>query len=372
MRALVTGGAGFIGSHLCDRLLREGCQVRLFDALVDQVHGGARPAYLDPAAELRLGDVRDQDALRDALRGVDVVVHLAAAVGVGQSMYAVRHYVDTNVTGTAVLLDLLVRERPPVRRVVVASSMSVYGEGRYQCAACGPQDPQPRPVEQLRRGEWEPRCPACGAPLEPRPTPEDKPLHPRSVYAVSKRDQEELTLVTCHSLGLPAVALRFFNIYGTRQALSNPYTGVGAIVASALMNGRAPMIFEDGRQQRDFVHVDDVVAACLLAIEREEVSGVALNVGSGRACRLLDLVDALREVVPGAADIEPQVLGRFREGDVRSCFGDISRARRLLGYEPRVGLREGVRTLAAWAATENARFLSAEALDELRRHGLVV
>jgi dTDP-L-rhamnose 4-epimerase len=371
-RVLITGGAGFVGSHLCDRLLREGYAVRLFDSLVEQVHGGRAPSYLDPEAELRVGDVRDEAALREALRGVDAVFHFAAAVGVGQSMYAVRHYVDVNVGGSAQLLDLLVRERPPLRRLVVASSMSVYGEGRYLCPACGPRDPPPRPVEQLRRAEWEPRCPACAAELEPCPTPEDKPLHPRSVYAVSKRDQEELTLVTCHSLGLPALALRFFNIYGTRQALSNPYTGVGAIVASALLNRQAPLIFEDGRQQRDFVHVDDVVAACLLALEREDVSGLALNVGSGRPSRLLDLVDALRAVVPGGDETPPQVLGRFREGDVRSCFGDISLARRLLGYEPRVTLREGARALAAWAAHENARFLSADALRELRQHGLVV
>ncbi len=371
-RALITGGAGFIGSHLSDRLLREGWQVRLFDALVEQVHGGRHPAYLDPEAELRVGDVRDADALRGALRDVDVVVHLAAAVGVGQSMYAIRHYADTNVVGTAQLLELLVRERLPLRRLVVASSMSVYGEGRYLCPACGVRDPEPRPLAQLQRAEWELRCPHCAAPLQPLGTPEDKPLHPRSVYAVSKRDQEELVLLACHSLKLPAVALRFFNIYGTRQSLSNPYTGVGAIVASALLNGQAPMIFEDGAQQRDFVHVDDVVRACVLAIEREDVSGVALNVGSGEPSRLIDLVDALRAVIPGASTLEPQILGRFREGDVRSCFGDITLARRLLGYEPRVKLREGVCTLAAWAAGERGDFRSAQALEELRRHGLVV
>ncbi len=371
-RVLITGGAGFIGSHLADRLLREGWRVRLFDALIEQVHGGRRPTYLDPQAELRVGDVRDADALRDALRDVEVVVHLAAAVGVGQSMYEVRHYADVNVVGTAQLLELLVKERVPLRRLVVASSMSVYGEGRYLCPACGPRDPEPRPKEQLARAEWELRCPACGAPLAPCPTPEDKPLRPRSVYAVSKRDQEELVLVSCHSLKLSALALRFFNIYGTRQALSNPYTGVGAIVASALLGGQAPMIFEDGLQQRDFVHVDDVVTACVLAIERDDVSGVALNVGSGEASRLIDLVDALRAVIPGAQAVEPQILGRFREGDVRSCFGDVSRARSLLGYAPRIALREGVRTLAAWAAGEGGDFRSAQALQELRRHGLVV
>lgn len=371
-RVLITGGAGFVGSHLCDRLLADGYEVRLFDALVEQVHGGRRPAYLNPQAELRVADVRDADALRDALAGVDVVVHLAAAVGVGQSMYSLTHYVGTNVMGTAQLLELLVRERRPLRRLVVASSMSVYGEGRYECAACGPREPEPRALEQLRRAAWELLCPDCRAPLAPRPTPESKRLDPRSVYAVSKRDQEELALVTGRSLGLSTVALRFFNIYGARQALSNPYTGVGAIVASALLNAERPMIFEDGLQQRDFVHIDDVVQACVLAIEHTDVSGLALNVGSGMAIRLLDLVAALQGVIPGAAGLEPQVLGRFREGDIRSCYADIALARERLGYAPRVALAQGVRTLAEWAAGQSGAFRSPQALEELRRHGLVV
>lgn len=371
-RVLVTGGAGFVGSHLCDGLLRAGYEVRAFDLLVEQVHGGVRPAYLDPQVELQVGDVRDASALRKALLGVDAVVHFAAAVGVGQSMYAIRHYASTNVSGTAQLLELLVQERIELKRLLVASSMSIYGEGRYACPRCGSCDPEPRPLAQLEQAAWELRCPACAAALEPRPTPESKALLPRSVYAVSKRDQEELVLVVAHSLKLSAIALRFFNIYGTRQALSNPYTGVGAIVASALLNQKAPMIFEDGLQQRDFVHVDDIVQACLLALERTDVTGVALNVGSGVPCQLLDLVRALRGVIPGAAEIEPQVLGRFREGDIRSCYADISAARGLLGYEPKVALGDGVRTLAAWAAGQQGDFRSAQALDELRRHGLVI
>lgn len=371
-RVLITGGAGFVGSHLADRLLADGWEVRALDALVEQVHGGLRPAYLDPAVELQVGDVRDPVALRTALSGAEVVVHFAAAVGVGQSMYSIAHYASTNVLGTAQLLELLVQERIPLRRLVVASSMSVYGEGRYECPACGPRDPQPRSLAQLERAAWELRCDACGAELQPRPTPESKTLNPRSVYAISKRDQEELALVVGQSLKLPTIALRFFNIYGSRQALSNPYTGVGAIVASALLNKQRPMIFEDGLQQRDFVHIDDIVQACVLAIERTDVSGVALNIGGGAPCRLLDLVAALQAVIPGAEQLEPQVLGRFREGDIRSCYGDSSAARRLLGYEPRVPLAQGVRSLAAWAAGQQGDFRSGQALDELRRHGLLV
>lgn len=370
-RALITGGAGFLGSHLADRLLRDGWSVRLFDALLPQVHGGQAPAYLDPEAELVVGDVRDPSALRQALEGVDTVVHFAAAVGVGQSMYEIVHYASTNVMGTANLLELIVRERLPLRRLLVASSMSAYGEGRYLCD-CGTLDPLPRALQQLQRGEWELRCERCGQAARPVATPESKPLLPQSVYAVTKRDQEELVLSVARAARLSAVALRFFNIYGSRQALSNPYTGVGAIVASGLLNGRRPMIFEDGLQQRDFVHVDDVVQACRLAIEQVEVDGLALNVGSGVPVRLLDLVEALRAVIPGADASPPEILGRFREGDIRACFADISLARRLLGYEPRVMLAEGARTLASWAGQQAGEFRSKEALDELRRHGLVV
>lgn len=370
-RALITGGAGFLGSHLADRLLRDGWSVRLFDALLPQVHGGQTPAYLDPEAELIVGDVRDAAALRRALDGVDTVVHFAAAVGVGQSMYEIAHYVSTNVLGTANLLELIVQERLPLRRLLVASSMSAYGEGRYLCG-CGTLDPLPRALPQLQQGEWELRCERCGQSARPVATPESKPLLPQSVYAVTKRDQEELVLSVARATRLSAVALRFFNIYGSRQALSNPYTGVGAIVASALLNGRRPIIFEDGMQQRDFVHVDDVVQACRLAIENVAVDGLALNIGSGVPVRLLDLVEALRAVIPGADALPPEVLGRFREGDIRSCFADISLARRLLGFEPRITLAEGALTLASWAGQQAGEFRSPQALDELRRHGLVV
>jgi len=370
-RVLITGGAGFIGSHVVDRLLASGYAVRVLDALLPQVHQDGAPGYLDSRVELRVGDVRDREAIAASLRGADVLVHFAAAVGVGQSMYEVAHYSSVNTLGTACLLEAMIRDGLRPRRIVVASSMSLYGEGLYACPKCGPQAPGSRPLAQLERHDWDPRCPTCGETLSPLPTPETKPIYPTSIYAVGKRDHEEMVLIAARSLGIPALALRFFNVYGDRQALSNPYTGVAAIFSSALLNRKAPLIFEDGRQARDFVHVSDVAQACLLAIEKESVADEILNVGTGEATDLLTLFDLLRKTIPGAAGVEPQILGRFREGDVRTCYADISKARRLLGYEPRVRLAEGVQGLAAWVASQSSRDLSAEALRQLQAHGLV-
>ena len=370
-RILVTGGAGFIGSHLADRLLEAGYAVRVLDALLPQVHPDGPPAYLNREVELRVGDVRDPDVAKAALEDVEGVVHFAAAVGVGQSMYEVAHYASVNVLGTAVLLEAIVKDRRRLRRMLVASSMSIYGEGLYSCPRCGPQAPGPRPADQLARRDWLMRCPNCREPMDARPTPETKPLAPTSVYAIHKRDQEEMVLAVGRSLGLPAVALRFFNVYGDRQALSNPYTGVAAIFSSALLNGRAPLVFEDGLQARDLVHVSDIAEACFLALEAETVADEVFNVGTGRPTNLLELFELLRREIPGASGIAPQVVGRFREGDIRTCYADIARARERLGYAPRVTLERGVGGLAAWAASQRSVDRGQQALEELTRHGLV-
>jgi dTDP-L-rhamnose 4-epimerase len=306
-----------------------------------------------------------------ALEGVDVLVHFASAVGVGQSMYEIEHFTSVNTLGCAVLLQALVAAKERPKRMVVASSMSLYGEGLYACPQCGPQAPGSRGAAQLARHEWNAHCPVCDREMTPLPTPETKPVFPTSIYAIGKRDHEEMVLVTGRTLGIPAVALRFFNVYGDRQALSNPYTGVAAIFSSALLNRRAPLVFEDGRQARDFVHVSDVAEACRLAIETDGVRDEVINVGTGVATDLLTLFDLLRCEIPGAQDIEPQVLGRFREGDIRTCYADISKARRLLGYEPKVSLQAGVRGLASWVAAQTSRSLSGDALKELQARGLV-
>jgi dTDP-L-rhamnose 4-epimerase len=369
-RILITGGAGFVGSHLADRLLERGHHVVALDNLSPQVHGPERrrPRYLDPAVELLVGDVRDRDAVTRALKGVDAVFHLAAAVGVGQSMYEVESYVDVNNRGTAVLLESLIKH--PVERLVVASSMSLYGEGLYQNDAGEAVAACERTISQLKARDWEPRA-ADGSPLAPCPTPETKPPCLASVYALSKFDQERLCLMLGAAYGIPTVALRFFNIYGTRQALSNPYTGVLAIFAARYLNGKPPLVFEDGRQQRDFVSVHDVCQACLLALEKDTAVGRAFNVGSGRPLTVLEVASELARVL-GREGIVAEVTGNYRVGDIRHCFADIQMAREVLGYRPSVALTDGLVELAGWLHGQVAVDRVDEAHEELERRGLAV
>ena len=358
---LVTGGAGFIGSHLADRLLEQGYRVRVLDALVEQVHGDAdRPEYLSEDVELQLGDVRDKDTVLRALEGVDAVVHLAARVGVGQSMYEIREYMGANSLGTAVLLEALLERS--VGKLLVASSMSIYGEGLYS-----PVQPAERTRADLEARRWDPVGPD-GETLTPLPTPETKAAANSSVYALSKYDQERLCLVFGAAYDVPAVALRFFNVYGPRQALSNPYTGVLAIFASRLLNDRPPLLYEDGGQRRDFVHVSDVTRACLLALERGGADGTALNIGSGESVTVREIGEKLADVL--GKEIRPEVTGKFRAGDIRHCFADISRAEDLLGYAPEVELEYGMRELAEWLEGETAEDAVESATAELVARGL--
>jgi dTDP-L-rhamnose 4-epimerase len=366
-RILITGGAGFIGSHLADRLLAEGYAVRALDSLSPQVHGpgGKRPAYLNRDVDLVIGDVRDPERVRRALKGVDEVAHLAAAVGVGQSMYEVEHYTSVNNHGTAVLLQALVER--PVQRLVVASSMSLYGEGHYRDGA-GRLVAGERTRSQLTARRWEP-VGDDGEPLSPLPTPETKAPALASIYALSKFDQERMCLIVGGAYGIATVALRFFNVYGTRQALSNPYTGVLAIFAARYLNGRPPLVNEDGLQRRDFVSVKDVAEACRLALSAEGAAGRVFNVGSGRSFTVLEVAERLAEAL-GREDMAPEVTQRYRVGDIRHCFADISEARRLLGYEPRVTFEDGLAELAAWLEGQIAYDRVAEASAELAARGL--
>jgi dTDP-L-rhamnose 4-epimerase len=369
MQILITGGAGFIGSHLADDLLHRGHRVRAYDNLSPQVHGGEqrRPAYLHPDVELIHGDVRDAAGLRRALAGVDAVYHLAAAVGVGQSMYEIAHYTSVNNLGTAVLLQEL--SARPVQRLVVASSMSVYGEGLYRTSDGSPVANAERSLDQLRKADWEPKGPD-GETLEPAPTPETKLPSLSSVYALSKFDQEQLCLMIGRAYGIPTVALRFFNVFGTRQALSNPYTGVLAIFASRLMNGNAPLVFEDGRQRRDFVSVYDVVQACRLALDAPAAPGQAFNVGSGAAYTIREVARLISDVL--GKSIEPSITGKYRVGDIRHCVADLTRAEAMLGYRPSVTLEDGLIELADWLRDQAADDRVADANRELASRGLSV
>jgi dTDP-L-rhamnose 4-epimerase len=358
---LITGGAGFIGSHLADELLECGYRVRALDSLIPQVHAdSSRPDYLAADVELQVGDVRDHAAVTQALDGVDAVVHLAARVGVGQSMYEIAEYTSVNSLGTAVLLEALAER--PVRKLLVASSMSVYGEGLYRTSSGDAVEPQERTLEQLDRREWE--LPG----LEPVATPETKRLGLSSVYALTKYDQERAALVVGGAHGIPSVALRLFNTYGTRQALSNPYTGVLAIFAARLLNDRPPRVYEDGLQCRDFVSVRDVARAFRLALESDGADGTAVNVGSGASVTVREIGDKLAATI--GKQIEPELTGEYRLGDIRHCFADISHARTTLGYEPEVELDDGLAEIAEWLDGQIAVDRIDAAAEELTRRGL--
>ncbi|MGE3539050.1 MAG: NAD-dependent epimerase/dehydratase family protein [Candidatus Tectimicrobiota bacterium] len=371
MHTLVIGGAGFIGSHTVDVLLARGHTVRVLDALVPQVHGMTpqRPAYLDPRAELLVGRVEDADMVAQALDGVESVIHLAAAVGVGQSMYQVTQYCTTNTMGTAALLQTLIDCKTRLHSLVVASSMSVYGEGLYCTPDGHAVSPHVRSEAQMAAGDWDMHAPDH-LPLAPIPTHEDKPLQPTSIYAINKRDQEEMCLCVGSAYGIPTTALRFFNVYGSRQALSNPYTGVAAIFCARLLNERPPLIFEDGKQQRDFVHVADVARAVVAAAE-QPVMGEAINIGSGAPLSVREIAELL--ALELHRDIAPQIVGKYRRGDIRHCFADISKARQLLHWQPQYAFRQGVSELVAWVqAQREARDSVNSAWDELQKQGLLV
>jgi len=368
MRILVTGGCGFIGSHLVDRLVEEGHKVRVYDLLEPQVHLGKRPSYLRRDTEYIFADIRDRDKLKKALKGVDVVFHQASQVGVGQSMYEIRKYVEHNSLGTAVLLDLIVNTKNKVKKLIVASSMSIYGEGAYSCKKDGIVYPLLREETQLKKRDWEMRCPKCKRKVEALPTSEDKPLFPTSIYAVTKRSQEEMCLAVGRAYKIPVVALRYFNVYGPRQSLSNPYTGVAAIFLSRVKNNRAPLIFEDGRQSRDFIYVSDIVEANILAMKKKEADFDFFNVGRGRPCTILDIAQTIISLY--RKGLEPKILNKFRAGDIRHCYADTRKISKKLGFKPKVSFKEGMKKLINWSETQEAFDLTREAFKKLESKGL--
>ena len=369
-KILITGGAGFIGSHLADELLANGYSVRVLDNLSEQVHekNTTRPVYLDDEVELIVGDVRDPAQVKKALKGVDAVYHYAAMVGVGQSMYEIKNYTDVNNLGTAVLLEALAQN--PIEKLIVASSMSIYGEGLFKDSQGAIKADTQRTLANLRKGNWEIQD-EDGNVLTPFPTPETKTPSLSSIYALSKYDQERMCLLIGKAYNIPTVALRFFNVYGTRQALSNPYTGVLAIFGSRLLNGNAPMIFEDGMQKRDFVSVLDVARASRLALETAAANDDVFNVGSGNAYTVVEIAEKLAAILD-RHDLTPEITGKYRVGDIRHCFADISKARQVLGYEPRQDLDNGLVELAEWLEGQTAVDKVKEASNELAIRGLTV
>jgi dTDP-L-rhamnose 4-epimerase len=365
---LITGGAGFIGRFVTDELLKRGHKVRILDSLIEQVHGDvSRPPLLADDAELIRGDVRNGDVVAKALHGVDSVIHLAAEVGVGQSMYEVERYTSTNDVGTAVLFEKLIDQ--PVRRVVTASSMSIYGEGLYRDADGNLVEDAER--RGLRDGlsNWEP-VDAARRPLAPVATPEWKRPNLASIYALNKYVQERTTHIMGAPYGIESVCLRLFNVYGPGQALSNPYTGVLAIFASRFLNGQRPMIFEDGEQRRDFVHVSDVARAFADALVLPDAVGGTFNIGSGHDRSVTEVARSLARAM-GKNDLEPEIVGKARIGDIRHCFCDTTLAQEKLGFEARQDFEVGLAELADWVAQQTAEDKVATARAELEKRGLV-
>lgn len=367
-KILITGGAGFIGSHLCDELTEKGYDVRILDNLSEQVHGAwaAIPRYTNPKAEFIVGDIRDPVAVKDALKDVDAVFHFAAKVGVGQSMYEIEKYTEVNNMGTAILLEEMMHQ--PVRKLIVASSMSIYGEGLYKNPDGEKIMNGRRRLDDLKKDIWE--LSDDGQPLTPAPTPEEKTPDLSSIYALSKYDQEKMCLITGAAYDIPTVALRFFNVYGTRQALSNPYTGVLAIFASRLLNRKPPLIFEDGQQMRDFIHVKDIARACRAALEIPGAEGEVINVGSGRHYTIAGIAVELARVT--GIDIEARVTKEYRMGDIRHCYADISKMQDILGLTPEIRLEEGLTELAEWLREQTAEDRFSHAGRELAERGLTI
>jgi dTDP-L-rhamnose 4-epimerase len=370
---LVTGGAGYIGSHLVDRLIERDYAVTVLDSLEPQVHrSGTWPSYANSRARYVRGDVRDRAVFEPLVLASDAVVHFGAAVSVGQSMYQVDRYVDVNTRGTALLLDILVNAKHHVEKVLVASSIGVYGEGAYRCHKCGPVAPGIRSAEQLAQRDWEQHCPNCGAHVASIPTPEDKALYRDNIYSMTKYHQEEMVLLIGKTYGIPAVAPRFFNVYGPRQSLSNPYAGVAAIWLSRLLNGKQPVVFEDGAQLRDFVSIHDVVECLVLMLEKPGADYLPVNVGSGETVTILDIARLLGRLL--GSSIEPQITQTGRKFDIRHNTADIARARTTLGFEPKVTLEQGFSELIEWARTtpDVAEDFFDRALKELQDKGLLV
>jgi dTDP-L-rhamnose 4-epimerase len=371
---LVTGGAGYIGSHLVDELVRREYVVTVLDSLVSQVHrSGTWPSYANPKVRYVQGDVTDRATFAPLLLESDAVVHFAAAVGVGQSMYEIDRYVNSNTRGTAVLLDIMANEKHHLQKVLVASSIGVYGEGAYWCDHCNVACyPGLRSAAQLAARDWEQRCPSCGHTARAVPTAEDKPLYRDNIYSMTKYHQEEMVLLIGKTYGIPAVAPRFFNVYGPRQSLSNPYAGVAAIFLSRLLNGKSPVVFEDGGQLRDFVSVHDTVDCLVLMLEKPGADFLPVNIGSGTRITIREIATTLSGLL--GTDIAPTLLNQGRAFDIRHNFADISRAQQTLGFAPRVNFEHGMAGLIEWARSspDGAVDMFERAFGELKEKGLVV
>lgn len=368
-KILVTGGVGFIGSHLVDGLIAKGYTVRVLDNLYRQIHPqGTLPAYFNKKAQFQKGDVTSKSNWIKALDGVDAVFHLASAVGVGQSMYEIEHYVKVNSLGTALFLDILANKKHNVKKIIVAASMSSYGEGTYRCDKCGEVRPPLRSKEQLAKKDFSVYCPNCSKLVNPVPTREDVKQNCNSIYAINKKNQEEMILNIGKAYDIPAVALRYFNVYGTRQSLSNPYNGVVAIFMSRIKNNKPPVINEDGLQSRDFIHIKDVTTANIAALENKRADHQVFNIGSGRPTTIKEIAYLLAKIYK--SKVKPDITSKTRRLDVRHCYADISKIEKLISWKPKMNLEDGLAEVANWAQQEESIDKLDFALQQLEKRGL--
>lgn len=368
-KILVTGGAGFIGSHLVDQLITKGYEVTILDNLTPQVHEGKVPLYLNKKAKFIKGDITNTSDIKKALKGIDAIYHEAAVVGVGQSMYEIENYVFQNILGTAKLLNYLANNKHSVKRILVASSMSAYGEGLYNCKNCGHVRPPLRTDEQMSKKQWELLCPNCQLILTPIGISETEPFSCNSIYAVTKQSQEDMVMIFGKAYNIPVTALRYFNVYGPRQSLSNPYTGVAAIFLSRLKNDKSPVIYEDGLQTRDFISVYDIADANVKCLENEKSFGKIFNLGIGNPITIKNIAEVLAQLL--GKNIKPEIAEKFRSGDVRHCSADISLIKNILNWQPSWSFEKGMQDLINWGEKENAKDLFDQASEELKSKGLL-
>lgn len=368
---LITGGAGFIGSHLVQRLVQDGYKVTVLDNLSPQIHGKHSELFgsIRNSVNFILGDVRNKVDWEKALLNQDIVVHLAAETGTGQSMYEIEKYVDVNIKGTAILLDILANRQHTIQKVIIASSRAIYGEGKYQCMVHGAVYPEARKEDVLKKLDFDIKCPICGVTAELRQTDEDSKIHPTSIYGTTKQNQEQIVMLTCKALNIPAVSFRYQNVYGPGQSLSNPYTGILSIFSTRIKNNNPIFVFEDGRESRDFVYIDDVIDATVLGIEKSEADFEVFNVGSGVGTTVYEVASAL--VANYNADVKIDITGNYRVGDIRHNIADLSKIKKYLNFEPKYCFSDGIKKFTSWVESQAVeRDKYQESIDELKAKGL--
>lgn len=370
-KILITGGAGFIGTHLCKKLLEKNYEVIVYDNLSPQIHGENKkiPQWLKEKVSFIKADIRDKESLKEAVLKVDKIIHLAAETGVGQSMYEVQRYTEVTIQGTSILWDILVNEKNHVNKVILSSSRAVYGEGKYKCMKCGTIYPESREISVLQEKQWDINCSICGEKLYLCATDEKSLLKPTSIYAICKKTQEEVCMIMGKAIGIPVSILRYQNVYGPLQSLNNPYTGILSIFTSRLKNGKAIQVYEDGLESRDFVHVDDVTDGTILALEDERANYEIFNIGNGESTTVFHLAKILTECINPR--LKPIITGKYRVGDIRHCYADIRKAQKLIGYNPKYNIEIGIRDFLSWAENEETKDFSEYAENELREKGLL-